>query len=311
MIYCLCLGGMVFAQNKSSPIKGPYAHDKFWSSKDAYLGQKLPGAKPEIFAEQLLMKKDTFPYDRVAFSPDGKEFYYPSSNIWYDVKLAKIRYFKYAHGKWNGPFVLNEGYIAPTFSVDGRKLYIEGGKVVRKHFIISQSSRKTDGSWTDPTVYLSVTYPLYDFMPTIDGTCYAGSTVHADTSRKDMDISEFKMRTGDTTIRSLGAPINTTAFEGDFFVAKDASYLIVSTKETDSGESELWISFHKADGKWTPPVSLGPEINTGLLHRWGQYVSPDGKFLFYSAGHSPQDCRIFWVRFDQLLAKLKKSSLVY
>ena len=77
----------------------------------------------------------------------------------------------------------------------------------------------------------------------------------------------------------------------------------------NGGECELWISFNKADGKWTAPVTLGPEINNGPAHRWGEYVSPDGKFLFYSWGHGPQDCRIVWVRFDKLLAKLKKQNL--
>ena len=228
-----------------------YSQDKFWNSKEAYLGQKLPGDKPEIFAEQLLMKKDTFPYDRIAFSADGKEFYYPSSNTWYNTGATKIRYFKYEHGKWNGPFVLNEHYYAPTFSVDGSKLYFSGGKPDSKHFLISQSTRKPDGSWTDPTVYLAMNYQLYDFMPTISGTYYVGSNVYPDTSRKDMDICEFKMLPGDTTIKSLGEPINTTGYEGDFFVARDASYIVLSTKETKDGECELWISFHKADGTWT------------------------------------------------------------
>src|ERR1700759_5469883 len=104
-----------------------YAQGKFWNSKDAYLGQKIPGDKPEIFAEQLLMKKDTFPFDRVAFSADGKEFYYPSSNTWFNSDPTKIRYFKFSNGKWNGPFVLNEHYATPSFSADGSKLYFTGG----------------------------------------------------------------------------------------------------------------------------------------------------------------------------------------
>jgi len=139
---------------------------------------------------------------------------------------------------------------------------------------------------------LAVPFALYNFMPTASGTCYAGSRATGDTSRHDMDICALKMRPGDTTIRSLGAPINTTGFEGDFFVAKDESYIIVSTKETKDFESELWISFHKMEGNWTPLVSLGDPINHGLAHRWGQYVSPDGKYLFFSLGHSPADCRI-------------------
>jgi hypothetical protein len=284
------------------------AQENFWNSKAAYLGQKPPGDKPEVFAEKLLMINDTFPFDRVAFSADGKEFYYPSSNTWFNSDPTKIRYFKYSNGKWNGPFVLNEHYATPAFSPDGSKLYFEGGKRDRQHFFVWQISRRPDGGWTQPSAYLTVRYPLYDFMPTRSGTCYAGSNVHDDTSRHDMDICSLTMSPGDTTIRSLGEPINTKGFDGDFFVAGDESYMIVSTKETKDFECELWISFRQPGGGWTPLVSLGPDINNGMAHRWGQYVTPDGKYLFYSTGHSPKDCRIVWVRFDRLLARLRKES---
>ena len=297
----LCTAGLLFDAT---------AQSSFLESKDAWLGQKPPGDQPEVFAENLLMKNDTFPMDRVAFSKDGKEFYYTSSNTWFNSNPTRIRYFKFENSKWNGPFILNEHYFTPTFSVDGDKLYFMGGKGDGKHFIVWQSTRKPDGGWTDPSVYLAVPYALYDFMPTTSGTIYAGSRVPGDTTRKDMDICEFKMSPGDTTIRSLGEPINTKGFDGDFFVAKDESYMIVSTKETKDFECELWISFRKNDGSWTPLVSLGPDINNGMAHRWGQYVSPDGKYLFYSTGHSPKDCRIVWVRFDQLLVKLKAQSLL-
>ena len=285
------------------------AQSKFLKSKDAYLGQKPPGDKPEVFAEQILMKKDSFPIGRVAISQDGKEFYYGSSNKWNTIDPNRIRYLKFENGHWNGPFVLNAYYNTPTFSVDGNTLYFEGGRPVRGRFIVSQSTRQPGGGWTSPAVYIAARYSLYNFMPTASGTCYAGSKVHEDTSRHDMDICALKMSPGDTTIRSLGEPINTTGFDGDFFVAEDESYMIVSTKETKDFESELWISFHKPDGNWTPMLSLGHEINNGLAHRFGQYVSPDGKYLFYTFAHSPQDCRIVWVRFDRLLVKLKKEAL--
>lgn len=283
-----------------------HAQNSFWKSKDAYLGQKPPGDKPEVFAENLLVQRDTFPMDRVAFSADGKEFYYPSNTTWYNTDHAAVRYFKYENGKWNGPYAIFRHYFAPAFSADGNTIYLEGGKWVEKHAIVWQSHRTAKG-WSEPEIYLMKPYPLYDFMPTASGTSYIGSM--ADTGRRDMDICMLKIAGADTTVQSLGAPINTTGYEGDFYVAKDESYIILSDKETKTYECELWISFHKKDDTWTPPVSLGPNINNGVAHRWGQYVSPDGKYLFYSTGHGPQDCRIVWVRFDNLLAKLKKENL--
>lgn len=287
-----------------------YAQTSFWNSAAAYLGQKPPTDTPKVFAVDLLAKKDTFAFDRVAFSDDGKEFYYPTNNTWFDNKNGKIRYFKYQDGKWNGPFILNEHYYAPTFSVDNNTLYLLGGQGDGKHAFVWQSQRTANG-WTEPSVYLKKDYGLYDFMPTSSGMCYVGSNAHQG-DRKDFttyDICELKMSAMDTTIRSLGAPINTPGFDGDFFVARDESYIIVSAKETKTYECELYISFHKPDKSWTTPVSLGPLINNGEAHRWGEYVTPDGKYLFYSTGHSPKDCHIVWVRFDHLLAKLKKENL--
>jgi hypothetical protein len=50
-------------------------------------------------------------------------------------------------------------------------------------------------------------------------------------------------------------------------------------------------------------------IADGLAHRWGQYVSPDGKYLFYTRGTSEKDCAIYWVRFDDLLKSLRPKQL--
>lgn len=287
-----------------------YAQKSIWKTKNAYLGQKTPGDTPEIFGTGMLAKADTFAFDRVAFSDDGTEFYFPTNNTWFNSVNAKVRYMKYENGKWNGPFVLNEHYYAPTFSVNNQTLYFLGGQGDSKHSVVWQSHRTTNG-WTAPGVYLSKDYGLYDFMPTASGTCYVGSNVHPDKRKdfQDYDISELKMTPMDTTIRSLGEPINTSGFDGDFFAARDESYIIVSARETKDYECELWISFHRKDSSWTEPVSLGPRINDGPAHRWGEYVTPDGKYLIYSTGHSEKDCHLAWVRFDKLLAKLKKENL--
>src|ERR1700750_232994 len=89
------------------------AQTNFWDSHDAYLGQKPPLDTPKEFAPGLLAKNDTFSFDRVAFSKNGKEFYYPSSNTWFSSEPSRLRYFKFDNGKWNGPFVLFPHYYAP------------------------------------------------------------------------------------------------------------------------------------------------------------------------------------------------------
>jgi hypothetical protein len=289
------------------------AQTSIWNTPAAYLGQKPPGNKPEPFAINLVMKKDSFSMDRVAWSEDGTEFYYPSNNTWFSSVGAAVRCFKYRNGKWEGPVTLFRQYYAPTFSVDGKTLYLLGGadRNDRTHAKVFRSHRMAGGGWTKPEVWLRTTYGTYMFMPTLSGTAYIASNVHPDKLKdySDYDVSTLRIAGKDTIVKSLGAPLNTPGFDGDFYVARDESYIIISNKETKDFECELAISFRKPDGTWTVPASLGPEINDRAAHRWGEYVSPDGKYLFYSTGTSPKDCHIVWVRWDTLLAKLKRENL--
>jgi hypothetical protein len=81
--------------------------------------------------------------------------------------------------------------------------------------------------------------------------------------------------------------------------------MIASAKESPTFECELFISFRNHDDTWSTPKGLGPLINDGVAHRWGQYVTPDNKYLFYSRGTSEKDCAVYSVRFDKLLESLR------
>ncbi len=288
------------------------AHSQsIWNTPAACLGQKPPTDTPRIFALHLLTQKDTFAFDRVAFSADGREFYYPTNTTWFDGKNSKIRYFRYAGNTWQGPYVLVEHYNAPTFSMDQKTLYLEGASGDTLHSIIWQIDRIGGNGWSHPKAYLREPFGLYMFTPTKSGVCYIGTNGHPGKRRdfSDYDICTLTITGNDTTVKDLGAPINTPGFNGDFYIAPDESYMIVSANETIDFHCELYISFRRKDHTWTQPVSLGPLINNGAAHRWGEYVTPDGKYLFYSYGTSPKDCHIYWLRFDHLLEKLRRENL--
>jgi hypothetical protein len=224
-----------------------------WQTPAAYLGQAPPSTIPVVFAPGKLADPGTFVMGRVAFSSDGREFYYTQSDSW------------------------------------------------------NSSEHMTGDGWTPPQPFLDEPFGVSDHMPTATGHVYVGS----DPSPEDRGhgstyaFSRLSMEGGTLRVTSLGRPLNGPGFNGDFFIAPDESYMIVSAKETKDFASELHIAFRRGDGTWTAPVSLGPAINDGLAHRWGQYVSPDRKYLFYSHGTSEKDCAVYWVRFDTLLARLK------
>lgn len=281
--------------------------ENFWDSPDAYLGQVPPADTPKVFAPGILADKGAFAAGRIAFSSNGKELFYCQNTKWFSGKNLETKYFKFDNGKWNGPYVINKHYYAPTFSISDKALYFLGGNLGGG--VVWQSHRTTSG-WSPPGVYLHKKYALYDFMPTQSGNIYVGSTG----SSKNMydftsyDICRISTANKDSVLQSLGVPVNTPGFNGDFFIAPDESFMIISYKETKDFECELYISFHKSNDTWTNPKSLGPLINDGNAHRWGEYVTPGNKYLFYTRGNSEKNCHIYWVRFDNLLERLKHTN---
>ena len=66
------------------------AQTNFWDSKDAYLGQTRPNDTPKIFAPGMLADSGIV-LGRVAFSNDGKEFYYGYARHWFDFKGTGVK----------------------------------------------------------------------------------------------------------------------------------------------------------------------------------------------------------------------------
>jgi len=276
------------------------AQESFLNSHDAYLAQIPPGDTPTIFAPGMLVDSGIV-LGKVVFSKDGKSFYYSFARHWFDSEGSGTKEIRFDGKRWLKPKVIAKEITNPAFSPEETKLYLggSGGQV----WVLN----RTDQGWSKPQFWLQKNYGLYNFQEANSGTFYVGSNGIQGSKSKwsTYDFCKMTIAGKDTTISSLGKVINTPAFDGDFFIAPDESYLIISAKETPTYESELWISFKQADGAWSSPRSLGPKINDGPAHRFGQYVSPDGKYLFYTRGTGEQDCNIYWVRFDTLLNKLK------
>jgi hypothetical protein len=286
------------------------AQRSFWNNAEAYLGQTPPAGIPKAFAPGLLADPGMFVMGRIAFSRDGKEFYYAQNDSWQSGDHASMKMVRYANHRWGKPATLSQHFLSPTFAPDGKTLYvrrvIKGGSMKNVW-----QSRRTGNSWTAPTPFLQETYGVYDFMPTSSGNAYVGSDPSPDDAKNGITYAYSLLTTsnGSPTIKSLGRPLNEPGFNGDLYIAPDEAYMIVSAKESKTYESELYISFRKSDSTWTVPVSLGPGINNGPAHRWGQYVTPNGKYLFYTRGTSEKDCAIYWVRFDGLLKSLRAKEL--
>lgn len=276
------------------------AQANFWHSKSAYLGQSPPGDTPKVFEPDLQDDSDVV-LGRVAFSKDGRAFYYGFARHWFDFNGTGVKCRSFDGNKWSRPTVIVRDLGNPTFSIDETQLFF-GGPMSDVW-----QMKKSGAGWDKPTPFLDKVYGLYNFMPTNSGVYYAGSNANQGNKHdySSYDFCTLTISNSDTAIKSLGSLLNTPGFDGDFYIAPDESYIIISAKETKTYECELWISFRKADKTWTPPQSLGDNINKGAAHRFGQYVSPDGKYLFYTKGTGEKDCHFYWVRFDQLMKRLQ------
>ena len=92
-------------------------------------------------------------------------------------------------------------------------------------------------------------------------------------------------------------PANINAANGTFnwtpFIVQDESYLLFSSNR-HANQQDLFICFKQSDGSWTEAHGLGEAINTQKGERF-PYLSPDGKYLFFTRWVSPGNEDIMWV----------------
>lgn len=250
-----------------------------------YLGQTPPGMKPEIFAPGIVSDPNSSEYSGT-FSPDGLEYYFYRFS---ENSPAKLLFSKVADGKWTVPeqLAVTAGYGAaePHLTFDNSKLYfiwqhplpegqtsyIGGGG----YFVVE----RTPNGWSEPK--------------------YAGQGMFISSSR-DGQLYTTDMSSRNTDGRTYLAKIVVdhglfTNYEkltiqarlgnqAHPCIAPDGSYLLF---DVESG-NYLFVSFKKADGTWGDAIDLTKHGFDPMAG--GAYVSPDGKYLFFSLRND-----IWWV----------------
>lgn len=263
-----------------------------------YLDQAPPGQTPRVFT--LPTHEGYFASDRIALSADGKELYYTEvTSTWSDYA---IRYYKYSDGKWNGPVDLFSGFLGPAFSVDGKTMFFEKYNDSRTCW----HSIRSDTGWSTPTLCTELpdAKDKHYLRDTASGRIYASSR-GALNGIGQMDISTTVKTDAGGGWHSLGRPLNSPGNEGDFYVARDESFIVFGSPHRGGfGGGDLFISFRESDGSWSDPKNLGAAINTPGFE-FGPYVTDDKRYLFFSRSSDFSRVDIYWVRFDSLLETLR------
>lgn len=270
-----------------------------------YLGQTPPGNTPKLFP--LPNGNGTRPVERITISSDNKEIFY-SEIDGYPPHTLRIKCFKYINDKWQVPFVVFDGYMAPALSINDSIIYMQKNLNGTAATACTYYSTRNSTGWSIPRRLLSRNLATHYFRETNLKNYYL-STTFPGTSLRDITI--LLINGTDTIINNLGTPISTHSNEGDFFIARDESY-IIHARSTPPMAGDLYISYKKADGTWSNSKSLGSKINLpNPSWEYGPFVTRDNKFMFFSRGEvAMPSYSTYWVKIDNVIDSLKHTNFV-
>jgi hypothetical protein len=267
-----------------------------------YLSQVPPDYTPKLFI--LPVNGIMRPVERITFTSDGKEIYY-SEIQGYPANVQKIKCYKYLNNKWQGPFVVFEGFMDPALSMNDSIMYMETNV---NTFATAYYSVRNSTGWSTPVRSLSTNQFTHYFQETNLKNFYLSATFPGSSTK---DLAYLQINGTDTVIKNLGKPVNTGMDENDFFISRDESY-IIHARNSSSLYSDLFISYKKANGSWTNSKSLGAQINPpDASWEFGCYVTNDNKYLFFTrGGQAWATYNIYWVRIDNLIDSLRHTNFI-
>jgi hypothetical protein len=246
-----------------------------------YLGQDPPGLVPEIFAPGIISDPAFVEYSG-AFSPDGNEYYFYRFS---QTSEAGLLFSKVINGKWSIPeqLAITAEYRAyePYVSMDNQRLYfaseypVPAGQPPVLYFFVE----RIQNGWSEPQLagqgmFLSSSLDGQLYTTDMSSRAVDGKTFLAKITISDGVFTDYERL---NIVAPWGNPAHPC-------IALDGSYILF---DVNSG-NYLFISFKNADGTWGAPIDLtkyGFDRKAG-----GAYISPDGKYLFFSLN---QD--IWWV----------------
>lgn len=269
-----------------------------------YLGQKPPGDSARVFAPGIVSTID-HEHSSPVFSADGDEVYW---SVWSkDGSPQIIKYMNRINGEWKLPKPLNiSGQYkdgGPFLSSDDSTLYFYS-----KRPIVGETEKDNDiwfskrkgSTWSTP-INLTSKLKTDQFMPTITrrGILYFVSHypgVQGEYGIYRSDISTFE----ELKLEALASEINSKYYDWCPFIAPDESYLIFSSSRPGGkGSFDLYICYKQEDSNWSTAMNLGEKINTSRQERF-PYISPDGKYFFFTRATERNQDDIFWISSEVL-----------
>ena len=200
-------------------------------------------------------------------------------------------------GQWTEPE--SSPYGGKTaFSPDGKQLYFLPRNQEEKdlYFITKQGKKWSEPKSTNHIKRFPELKNMFGLSITNNGTIYFFRHAEGFETMKSFGIYRSELINGIYSKPEL-LPANINAANGTFnwtpFIVQDESYLLFSSNR-HANQQDLFICFKQSDGSWTEAHGLGEAINTQKGERF-PYLSPDGKYLFFTRWVSPGNEDIMWV----------------
>lgn len=241
---------------------------------ELYFGLKPPGLVAEIFAPGIVSNPDSSEFSGV-FSPDGREYYFYRFS---ESVQAMLLFSKLVGEAWTAPeqLAFSEGYAAyePYIGFDNKRLYFawnhvtpSGEAAIPAYF----SVERTQDGWSEPEyagqgMFLSSSRDGQFYITDMSSRNVNGKTYLAKVTIENGVFTQYEQLSIQDHFGNQAHPC----------IAPDGSYILF---DVNNG-NYLFVSFKEADGTWGEAIDLtkhGFDPNAG-----GAYISPDGKYLFFS-----------------------------
>jgi ankyrin repeat protein len=241
--------------------------------KGPYLGQKPPGITPEIFAPGIISTED-FAEFKGSFSPNGKEYYFYKHAL--PAYIPTLFFTWIENGMWTKPIELQIALGAraahPCISHDNKRLFFawtfRKDPTKQSGFYVSE---RADTGWSAPQYAGKGMYLTSDNS----GQLYTTESLWGNQPKHYLSKVTFR----DGIFSLYEKQTIHPHYENQLHpcIAPDGSYIIF---DVNIENSSLYVSFKDHAGKWREAIDLsqhGFKPNTR-----GAYISPDGKYLFFS-----------------------------
>jgi len=280
-----------------------FTSQKFTGLAGPYLGQKVPGIIPEVFAPGIVSKDGA--QSKLLIAPDGLEIIYQNmTSAGGSANDRKISFIciKMENGQWglpiDIPFSLEFTNDEPSLSPDGQKLF----------FVSNRPKDGINEPQRMPDIWVSERVANVWGVPKHIGAPVNTDGVEVQPFYSTENILYFGRNDGIYFSKYSNEHfLEPVKLDDNIFIGRvrgicispDNETLIVHSDMTGGyGKWDLYISFKDQSGKWTELINMGNSINTEQPEVNATF-SPDGKYLFFTRGDD-----IFWVS-EKIIEELR------